>query len=76
MTIKTIVEQLEAIELQNENLLQLIEDAYGGMSVRRHFRHNDRNNDFTGSEDDEQALSAVSDTLAKALEILRPLAGY
>jgi hypothetical protein len=57
-----------------ENALQLIEGAAGALNVRKNFRHNDRNNDFIGSEDDENAIDAAADDLAKALIILNSLA--
>ena len=62
--------------VQLENILQLIEDAAGALNVRKNFRHSDMTNDFVGSEDDENAIDDAAKDLAKAIEILKPLAGY
>ena len=62
--------------LAAERVLQLIEDAFGALAVRKNFRHNDHTNDFVGSEDDENAIDAAADDLAKAIQLLKPIAGY
>jgi hypothetical protein len=63
-------------KLAAEAALQLVEDALGALGVRKNFRHNDRTNDFVGSEDDENAIYGAADDLAKAVELLKPIAGY
>ena len=64
------------MRLKLEDILALITDAAGALSVRKNFQHNDCNNDFFGSEDDENAIDAAADDLAKAIKLLSPLAGY
>ena len=63
-------------KIMAEAALQLVEDAAGALNVRKNFRHNDHNNDFVGSEDDENAIDSAAITLAQAILILKPLAGY
>ena len=63
-------------KIMAEAALQLVEDAAGALNVRKNFRHNDHNNDFVGSEDDENALDAAAADLAKAVALLKQIAGY
>lgn len=63
-------------KLMAEAALQLVSDAMGALECRKNFRHSDRTNDFVGSEDDENAIDAAADDLAKAVAILKPIAGY
>jgi hypothetical protein len=62
--------------LKLEEILSLIEDASGALGVRKNFRHNDITNDFTGSEDDENAIDSAIADLARAIKLLKPIAGY
>ena len=76
------IEEIQAIikphndKLMAEGALQLVEDALGALAVRKNFRHNDHTNDFVGSDDDENAIDAAADDLAKAIQLLKPIAGY
>ena len=50
-----------------ENILGYLLDAQSDLKVRQHFRHNDRNNDFIGSEDDENAIEEAAELIGKAI---------
>jgi len=71
----TVIAKLEATQIELETILGLIEDAATTLK-NLEFRHNDVNTDFVGTEDDENAILEAAHDLAKAVGMLKPIAGY
>jgi len=70
-----VVSELEATQIELETILGLIEDAANTLK-NLEFRHSDMTTDFVGTEDDENAIEEAAHDLAKAVQMLKPIAGY